>query len=445
MYNRYLLRLVCAVSVIALGSVREAKAQNSIYEKSLRAFIKQIDSTYPFFDLKGIRSDWRVRKQELLAKVKQCKSNEEFYGLLDQARRCLRDSHIQFRDLKGEYPRAEIRYFPGISFLPAVKNQVVIMRCMPEYNDKLPPGTIVTAINGQKAREYLEREAEKSWKAGGYFSSPQRARLYVYRIPLQGDENDAQQLTVIRNGQAETVRVVNKWEARGWPHTYAMPKGLTRRGNCRFGKLESGYGYIHLRRIRGDLVKGVDEALESFEGIRGLIIDLRGNGGGGYSREVFARFAKKQKAAVNHPYYRGDMVVLIDAGTISSGETLARDLVRTGGAHLMGSATAGSSSAKRSWDLPGGLGKVILSRRSRYGFGRQPIEYNGIRPQQKVEVIPAELQKGINSGIKRAEEYLDKKWARKSAAERKRPLVVQKKGGELFRGRKRNPRRKAGG
>ena len=429
MYSRYLLRLVCAVSVIALGSVKQAKAQNSIYEESLRAFIKEIDSTYPFFDLKDIRSDWKVCKQELLVKVRQCNSNDEFYGLLDQARRCLRDSHIQFRDLKGEYPRAEIRYFPGISFLAAVKHQVVIMRCVPEYSDRLKPGTIVTAINGQNAREYLERATGKSWKAGGYFSSPQRARLYVYRIPLQGDKNDVQQLTVIKNGQAETVRVVNKWKAGGWPHTYAMPKGLKRRGNCSFGKLKSGYGYIYLRRIRGELVEAVDEALESFEGIKGLIIDLRGNGGGGYGREVFYRFDKKQKAAVNHPYYRGDMVVLIDAGTMSAGETFARDLVNTAGAHLIGSATAGSSSAKRSWNLPGGLGRVTLPRRSRWGFGRKPIVYNGIRPHQKIEVVPTELQKGINSGIKRAEEYLDKKWARKGEAERKRPLVVQKRGG----------------
>ncbi len=190
MYSGNLLRLVCAVSIILGSVVRQAKPQSNIYEKSLRAFIKEIDTTYPFFDLKNIRSDWKVRKQELLAKVKQCNSNDEFYGLLDQARRCLRDSHMQFRDLKGKYPRAEIRYFPGISFLAAVNNQVVIMRCVPEYSDRLKPGTIVTAINGQNAREYLEREAEKSWKTGGYFSSPQRARLYIYRIPLQGNEND---------------------------------------------------------------------------------------------------------------------------------------------------------------------------------------------------------------------------------------------------------------
>lgn len=432
MYKGNLMRLGYIVFII-LGSISgQAKSQsNNIYEESLQAFIKEIDTTYPFFDLKHIRSDWKICKQKLLANVKQCNSNNEFYRLLDQSRRCLRDSHVQFFDLKCKYPQPEIRYFPGISFLPAVDNQVVIMSCMPEYGNRLKPGMIVTAINGQNAREYLEREAKNSWNAGGYFSSPQRARLYVYRIPLQGDKGDLNQLRVLENGQAKTVKLVNKWKAVGWPHTYAMPKSLKRHGNCYWGKLDSGYGYIYLRRIRGELVEAVDKALESFGNIKGLIIDLRGNGGGGYGRDVFTRFGKKQKPSADHPCYRGDLVVLIDAGTMSAGETFARDLVYTAGAYLMGSTTAGSSSAKRSWVLPSGLGKVILPRRSRWGFDRQPIEFNGIGPHQNVEVVPAELQKGINSGIQRAEEYLNemnekRAQKEKGEAERKPPLVIQK-------------------
>jgi len=121
------------------------------------------------------------------------------------------------------------------------------------------------------------------------------------------------------------------------------------------------------------------------------------------------------------------MVVLLDAGAISAGETFARDLVNSAGAYLMGSRTAGSSSAKRSWQIPNGLGTATLPTRSRWGFEGKPIEYNGIVPHKTVEVVPAELQNGINSGIKRAEEYLDRKWALKSAAERNSPLIVSKK------------------
>ena len=76
--------------------------------------------------------------------------------------------------------------------------------------------------------------------------------------------------------------------------------------------------------------------------------------------------------------------MLIDAGAMSAGETLARDLVYSAEAHLMGSRTAGSSSAKRSWQLPGELGTVTLPTRSRWGFDGEPIEYNGIAPHEAV-------------------------------------------------------------
>jgi C-terminal processing protease CtpA/Prc len=378
------------------------------YEAAFRAFVNEVDSTYPFFDLKGVRDDWDNCKESLLEKVKQCRSNDAFYGLLYEAGRRLRDPHMGLRDIRGKIPLPEPRFYPGVSFLPAVNEQVVIMWASPEYADILQPGTLVTQIDGRNAREFLEQDAENLWDAGGAFSSRQRARLYAYRIPLQGNRNDKHQLTVLKGQQSQTVDIENKWEARGWPHTYAMPGGLVRRGDCLYGKLDSAFGYIYLRRIR-DVTACLDAAFRSFEGIKGLIIDLRGNGGGGYDAEVFKRFDKKQGPLPGIPFYRGDMVVLIDAGTFSAGETFARDLVHAADAHLMGSRTAGSSTAKRTWKLPHGLGTVILPRRSRWGFDGQPIEYNGIAPHEVLEVVPSELQKGQNSGIRRAEEYLERK------------------------------------
>ena len=379
------------------------------YEEALEAFIAEVDSTYPFFDLKDIRDDWKKCSKDLLSRVKQCRSNDEFYGLLADAARCLRDAHLGFRDLKGKFPPVEPRFYPGVSFLPAVNNQVVVLSSAPEYAQALQPGTVVAKIDGQDARRLLERQAEEKWKAGGWFSSPQRARMLAYRIPLQGKKGDTHRLTVVKGARQQDVHVTAKWEARGWPHTYAMPGGLTRKGSCLHGTLDSGYGYIYLRRIERGLVESIDAALKSFGEIGGLIIDLRGNGGGGYDGEVFKRFNKKAGAVEGIPFFGGDMVVLIEAGTFSAGETFARDLFYAADAHLMGSATAGSSTAKRTWPLPHGLGTVIFSRRSRYGLERRPIEYNGIAPDEVVEVVPAELQQGVNSGIRRAEEHLRKK------------------------------------
>jgi len=47
-----------------------------------------------------------------------------------------------------------------------------------------------------------------------------------------------------------------------------------------------------------------------------------------------------------------------------------------------------------------------MSTRSRWRSDGKPIEFNGIKPDVEVEAVPEELQKGLNSTIRRAEEYL---------------------------------------
>ncbi len=403
------LSLILFISSVSFASDGNSPSlTNAQYKEALRAFIKEVDKTYPFFEIKKIGPDWQRCKRKLMTGINKCQTNNDFYILLDDARRCLRDAHMSFFDLKGQYPRQPQLYTPGIALAPAVDKQVVIMGAAKEYND-LEPGTVVKLINNMPARKFLDYQAKEDWQKGGHFSSPQRARLFTYRIPLQTPKDTDHVLTIVHNGNDKQVAVTSKYPAGGWQHTFAMPKNLIRNGNCQFGKLESGYGYIYLRRISSDLIESIDKALQSFGDIKGLIIDLRGNGGGGYNSEVFKRFDKKLLSDPPDSYYNGPMVVLIDAGTISAGETFARDLVNTAGAYLMGEPTAGSSTSKRYWNIPHALGKVRFSTRSRWGFKRKPIEYYGIRPNKKVEVVPAELQQGINSAIKRAEEYLDKK------------------------------------
>jgi C-terminal processing protease CtpA/Prc len=406
------LSIACLAALITLTLHAGHAAQPltpAQYEEALKAFIEQVDTTYPFFHLKDIREDWNACKKDLLDKVGNCRSNDEFYGLLAEAGRCLRDAHLGFSNLKGKFPPPEPRSFPGISFLPAANKQVVIMSSVKEYAGDLPPGTVVSKIDGKDARQLLDEQAEAKWNAGGWFSSRQRARMLTYRIPLEGKEGDKHQLTIQRDGRVRVVQVVGKWAVGGWPHVYAMPKNLARKGSCLYTTLESGCGYIYLRHLDRDLVESVDAALNSFKDIKGLIIDLRGNGGGGCDVEIFKRFNKKEGKQEGVPFYGGPVVVIIDAGTFSAGETFARDLFYTADARLIGSPTAGSSTAKRTWELPHGLGTVIFSTRSHGGLNRKPIEYYGIVPRDLVEVVPAELQKGINSAIARAEELLLKR------------------------------------
>jgi hypothetical protein len=368
------------------------------YETDLGAFLQEMDRTYPFFELKGIRKDWEATSNRLREEVKECKSDGDFLGIVLQAIRCLRDGHMGFRDTKASLPPRPPRYYPGISFLPATNERVVIMSAGTDLDPDLKIGTIVTKIDGEDARQDLEDRAGTAWAEGGHFSSPQRARLYEFRIPLRGEKGEKHTITFLADGKEREVEVTSNIEARGWPHWYNRPGNLKQVGSCSYTRLPSGVGYIYLRRIDRSTGPGLKEAFSTHPDARGWIIDLRGNGGGGYDQALFDALRSLPRP----------LAILIDAGCFSAGETLARDFVRYGNARLFGSKTAGSSGRKRTWTFPSGIASVSVAVRSHGGIAGRPIEFNGIEPDVKVEALPEEIARGLNSAICRAEEYLIK-------------------------------------
>lgn len=371
-------------------------AEDSRYAKDMAAFVRELDTAYPFFDLKDIRGGWPDFKRQLARKTARCSSDSEFLELVMEAVCYLRDGHVDIVKARADLPAPEPEYYPGLSFLPATGKRVVILGAPEKLAAVLKPGTIVTHIDRRPARALLERMARAAWERGGHFSSPQRARLLEYRIALRGKQGDTHRITFLEGQRRRTITVVSDQLARGWPHTYNMPRSLERHGSsCWYRKLESGVGYIWLRRIDGSTAPGLEAATKSAPDARGWILDLRGNGGGGYDRDLIRKISELPRP----------VAVLIDAGCYSAGETLARDCVRHAGARLIGSRTAGSSSAKKTWTFPSGLATLSLPVRSRGGLGRC-IEFFGIEPQQSIEAVPEEVARGENSGILRAEEFI---------------------------------------
>ena len=150
------------------------------------------------------------------------------------------------------------------------------------------------------------------------------------------------------------------------------------------------------RMPRVQVPVGIDEALVKHPKAKGWIVDLRGNGGGGYDQTLIERIAKLPKP----------VAVLIDAGCVSAGETLARDFRANAEARVFGTKSAGSSSSKRTWSFPSGIATLSLPTRSRWRGDGKPIEFNGIEPDVTVEAVPEELLEGKNSVIVRAKEYI---------------------------------------
>ncbi len=367
------------------------------YAADISAFFKEMDRNYPFFELKGIRKDWEQAKRKLWSDARRCRTDSAFLGLIVEAMQCLRDGHMWFREKKAEVPATPPRYYPGISFLPTTEGRVVVMHPPSGFESVLPSGAVVVKIDGKKAREVLEERARAAWKKGGHFSSPQRARLYEYRIPLRGARGEKHVITVFRKGRPKNVKLTSTQEAKGWPHTYNLPDGLTRVGRSFYHtKRPEGAGYIYVRRMDGSTVSGFEQALEAHPDARGWIVDLRGNGGGGYGTALIEKMKTLPRP----------VAVLIDAGCVSAGETFARDLRKYAEARLFGDKTAGASSAKSTWAFPSGIASISRATRSRWRNDGKPIEFNGIEPDETVEAVPEEIQEGRNSALCRAEAYL---------------------------------------
>jgi len=386
---------VILASLLAAPTCRAAAPTK--YVTDMAAFFQEVEKTYPFFDLKGIRKDWEAAKRHLAAKTGSCPSDSAFLGLVVEAMKVLRDAHMTLEEPKAEIPRPPTQYYPGISFLPGIKNTVLVMYPPKGAEAQLKTGTVVVAIDGKPARAVLDERAKRAWASGGFFSSPQRAALFEYRIPFRGNQGEKHVIGYLDGRRPKRLTLTSTYEASGWPHTYNMPKDLKQVGRSfSYARLASGAGYMYIRRVDESTTPGIKEALEKIPTAKGWVVDLCGNGGGGYDENLIAAVK-----AMPRP-----VAVVIDAGCISAGETLARDFVNYAGAKLFGSTTAGSSTSKKHWTFPSGIASVRISERTRGGIDGKPIEFNGIEPHVQVEAVPQEVAAGFNSAILRAEQYL---------------------------------------
>jgi carboxyl-terminal processing protease len=270
-------------------------------------------------------------------------------------------------------------------------------------------------IDGKPAQEFLKTAKEKLSDERGY-STDHAALYYACHTGLADWEGTAITFE-LKNGAAEkSVRLVRN----GGPNYVPIgpvfpPKNLQAVGRQSYGKTEAGYGYIHLRDVPGDLPAQLDQMLEKLGDVPGLILDCRANGGGGCDHAaVFGRFVPAGKTWRQYPSagskpYGGPMVVIVDAGVRSAGETVAGQFKEDGRALMIGDTpTAGMSSGKDRLEVPSGMFKVyysVSSNKGRFNGGRG-IEGVGVPPHEVTPYVPADLAKGVDTQIRRAEEFL---------------------------------------
>ncbi len=281
------------------------------------------------------------------------------------------------------------------------------------------PGWEVVEIEGQKVGKWIEQHTAKLRDLYSY-STDQHALYSACTHGLVGDVGarvEVEFKTDERKKKSRTLTLEpTKLSVRPGPAVF--PEGTVYLDQASYAELEGELGYVHFKRCRENLVEELDTVLAALEGCRGLVIDFRGNGGGGHYDELMERlipkggeiaFGKTYRSSGAHPF-GGPVVAIVDAGTVSSAETMSGMLKEDGRAYLIGdSPTAGMSSSKTTIDLPSGLFQLyvsVASNKGRFNEGRG-LEGIGVMPHEIVPYEQADLIDGIDTLTKRAAELLE--------------------------------------
>jgi carboxyl-terminal processing protease len=186
---------------------------------------------------------------------------------------------------------------------------------------------------------------------------------------LRGEKGSKVDVTVFRRGVSEKI---NFTITRGDIPLHTVDAAY---------KVDDRTGYIKVNRFAGNTMSEFTEAFSSFGKIDGLILDLRGNGGGLlpqalYMSEFFLNRGdvivstegnldptRVMKATRNGAYNKGRLVVLIDENSASGSEIVAGAVKDWDRGVLIGSQTFGKGLVQRQFDMVDGSGlRITIAR-----------------------------------------------------------------------------------
>ena len=211
------------------------------------------------------------------------------------------------------------------------------------------------------------------------------------------------------DGQARTFELSATQGVRYLPRLPVPIPGISDSTSVGWTMLDGNIGYIYVRRIRGDLIERLDLAVKDLQDAKGLIVDVRGNSGGGFdSSRSHRNFAPDDTEEPQRPRFKGPMALLIDARCISAGEGWASWFIARDRARSFGQDTAGASSRKRHYVLKNGFYTVTFPVKAYRGFLDRPIERRGLEPDEPVVQNAKDLAAGRDTVLEAARDHLFK-------------------------------------
>ncbi len=431
------LGFVAVISTIQLIGIGALPPLSSDHKMVFNRLWQGVGAAYPYFDLKWAdgRAEWQAIYDRYLPQVEAAQSDEEYFQVLSKMMAEIPDGHVYMTpSLLGAHCafalfREVIAPAAGSEALVRIPTQVVAEIVGDQAQEVgLVRGSILVSVEGVSIEEYWPTLDARLISG----SSPWQSRAWgIQRILLTAPGKQRTFTFENPEGMEKTVTLVCEAPQPG--KMQSVNNGTA--GPVITGeKLPSGYGLIRIPTFGGgdELVEQFDRTLDSLMDTPGLIIDLRGNGGGNsmWADQMAGRFFDQvvsygedefevrlpMRAWRKHwPYvvtprgqhYTGRVVLLTDVYNMSSAEQFIISLVDNGRAVTVGQRTGGSSGNPISFKLPDGY-RMHFSTASFTRKDGQLIEGVGVSPDVAVDWTLDAFRNGEDPFLMKAVEVLGK-------------------------------------
>jgi RNA polymerase sigma factor (sigma-70 family) len=398
------------------GAVADPGARAG-YASTFRDLHQHLGRVYPNFRLKGI--DWGAVGRELEPRAASAETEKQFGLLVLELVARLEDSHAVVLEGSATPPDPGLpEWDPFLACMIDDRGRPVVYtvgRSTPAWKAGLRPGMTVLAVNGVPAEEAIARWMKQQRTYYGYSSERylryDAARLY-HRQKKEGDPVTLALEGV--DGRRSEVKLAAAYRRWYIPRLPVPRPGIDDGGaDVSWTRLPDGIGYILVRRIKQGLEASLDHALAGLGSLKGLILDVRGNSGGGFDTSTaFRNFdlapdaGADRSALPKRPRYTGPIALLIDERCISAGEGWASWFIAQKRARVFGTSTAGASARKVTYTLRNGLYKVQVPVKAYNGFLDRPIERRGLEPDVEVRCSAKDLSQGKDTVVEAAIRWL---------------------------------------
>lgn len=417
------LTAVTLISILALVSLSlmQLRGAGQIFvntddrEKNFAQLCSVLQEHYPYLNEKNLQVDEICRRYQPL--IQAAHSDTEYHNLVASMLAEFNDAHT---GLISPYPGEGRLYFATGLLLD---DGIVIDQVgQTAQTAGVMHGAQILAVNGLPVEQALET-LPSALKSGANIRQRENKAAYHILSTLE----DSLELTYQNpGGQIETVTL----------HRPQNPPVPSNSRNAPSGplitavKLPGDWGLIRIPTFSSgknhDLAAEFDQALEDVHDAQGLILDLRGNGGGDsrladriagrffsqpfcYGQDGFRRRIPLRAWSLHFNYCvqpRGEvvsapLVLLIDNRNMSSAEQFIAAFSESDRALIIGRPSGGSSGNPLTFPLPGD-GLVRFSTGAFRTNSGLLIEGSGIQPDVLVPYTVADFQQNRDPDIQAA-------------------------------------------